>query len=376
MGGKVSLIGAGLGLAAAMVALSVLINQIVLLQNRLGSSAAEACEEGVMDSDGEVVQGEVTSLAEDEIPEDMLEIYQDVANQWDMDWALLASVGMQESTHGTDPNTEAENHAGALGPMQFIPVAWEAHGLHYGDKSGDEGTPPLEDRLDAETAVWSAAHKLTDQGANDNPENALVRYYGADTDGYVDSVTDRADDYRDGNFSSGTGGELIEASAELDCPEEEPSPREASGELYISDECPQVADPNLQASTCRGHAAIEAEFGDPWPGGVGCYDPRPWENPPLDHPKGLACDYMVATDDTDRVPSDAMHEVAVDLSDWLIQHQEELNVSYIIYRYEIWDHRRGDPPGAWDDVARPSSTFMTGDPTQDHVDHVHVSYYP
>lgn len=143
------------------------------------------------------------------------------------------------------------------------------------------------------------------------------------------------------------------------------------GDPVLSDDCGPVSDPNLSASACNGYAAITAEFGDPWNGGVGCYDPRPWEDPPQDHPKGLACDYMVATADMGYYPDDATHQVAIDVVNWLITHHEELKISYVIYEAHIWNPQR-DSLGMWQDVRRPMGE--TGDPTFDHFDHIHVSH--
>lgn len=146
------------------------------------------------------------------------------------------------------------------------------------------------------------------------------------------------------------------------------------GAPQLNGECGPVAHANLQASTCQGYAAISAEFNIDWPGGVGCYDPRPWEDPPLDHPKGLACDYMVATADTGKVPTPEMHAQSVQVINWLIQHHEALKIKYIIYDHHIWESDENEV-GSWDSVKRFSESFNTGNLTLDHVDHIHVSHY-
>lgn len=366
-GSKIGLIGMGLGLAAAGLALTMLVNQLSVLQSE---QANVICEEGETTPDGDVVQGEVTSQAEDEIPADMLEIYQDVAEEWDMDWALLAAVGFQESTHGTDPNTETENHAGALGPMQFIPVAWEAHGLHYGDKDGEEGTPPLGDRTDPETAVWSAAHKLTDQGANDQPEQALVRYYGADTDGYVDSVMGKADNYRDGDFSSGTSGEIVLASD--DCPEEGTGiPGEAPN--YSAEDLAQqshleacevpggspFATGNITPLTCAAHKNFVDNFGDNLTNGGNCFR----DSGPGEHPKGRACDYMTSPGGT--MSTGSQEELGDTIAEYALTNAEDLGVMYVIWKQRIWNVQLGNTD--W------RTMEDRGSITENHYDHVHVS---
>lgn len=147
------------------------------------------------------------------------------------------------------------------------------------------------------------------------------------------------------------------------------------GDPQLSQECGPVAHPNLQATTCQGYAAIQAEFGIDWPGGVGCWASRP-PGTPQDHPNGLACDYMVATSDTGRFPTQEMHAQAIEVINWLIQHHEALDINYIIYEGHIWNVDRNDPVGLWPDVKRYSSAYDRGDPTIDHYDHIHVTHYP
>ena len=134
------------------------------------------------------------------VPEDMLELYEAAGEEWEMDRWILTSIGYHESRHGTDPNTLTENHAGALGPMQFVRSAWEHHGVY---PDGRSGTPPLEDRLDPATAVWSAANKLTDQGIRTNTKEALHAYNRSWA--YVDMIMRDAEKFRDGDFETRDG---------------------------------------------------------------------------------------------------------------------------------------------------------------------------
>ncbi len=170
--------------------------------------------------------------------------------------------------------------------------------------------------------------------------------------------------------------EVFNALVEAGSPHAQACGLHAGGAPQISDNCAPIAHPKLEASTCRGYAAIQAEFGIQWPGGVGCYHPRPWENPPMDHPKGLACDYMVATPAQGKKPTPEMHQKAIQVINWLINHHEVLKIKYIIYEGHIWNPSVGDPVGNWERVKRYSSTFDTGDPTLDHYDHIHVSHHP
>lgn len=69
--------------------------------------------------------------------------------------------------------------------------------------------------------------------------------------------------------------------------------------------------------------------------------------PNSDHPKGLALDFMTLSP-----------KKANSLIDYLIQHQSELAVKYIIYNRQIWQD------GAWKHYSGPNP----------HIDHVHVSF--
>lgn len=150
------------------------------------------------------------------VPKDMLTLYKAAGEHWRMDWAILASIGFHESRHGTDPDTLTENEWTALGPMQFVRSAWAHHGVY---PDGRPGTPPLEDRLDAPTAIWSAANKLTDQGIRTNERAALHAYNRSWV--YVTAVQVTAERFRSGNFEvrdAVGAGEAPEGSGGGDIP--------------------------------------------------------------------------------------------------------------------------------------------------------------
>ena len=248
-------------------------------------------------------------------------------------------------------------------------VGPDSRGLFQQRDNGAWGT--YEDRMDPTISATMFFEALMEVEDRDDMKPTMVAHAvqsNADPHHYT-PYWQSANEVHEGL----SGVEMPGLDEDYDSPE--CTPVGSGGDPQISGECPDIADPNLEDSPCRGHSAITAEFGDPWLS-VGCYNPRPWEDPPMDHPKGLACDYMVANEDTGLRPTDELDAEAIKLSNWLIAHQEKLNVSYIIYDRHIWDHRSGDQPGAWEDVARHSDSFDTGNLTQDHVDHVHVSYYP
>jgi LysM repeat protein len=88
-----------------------------------------------------------------------------------------------------------------------------------------------------------------------------------------------------------------------------------------------------------------------------------------DHLLGLALDFMVYSSDGNSIRTQVGNEIAA----WFVKHSDRLNVSYVIWRQRIWNPSR-DPAGAsWDNWRRMEDR---GDPTQNHMDHVHVSFLP
>lgn len=88
-----------------------------------------------------------------------------------------------------------------------------------------------------------------------------------------------------------------------------------------------------------------------------------------DHLLGLALDFMLYAKDGGGIRTQDGNEIAA----WFVKHSDRLNVSYVIWRQRIWNPSR-DPAGAsWDNWRRMEDR---GDPTQNHMDHVHVSFKP
>ena len=129
-----------------------------------------------------------------EVPEPMLAAYLDAAEQWRVDWALLAAVGKIECDHGRYPAAGCNppgtvNHAGARGPMQFLGSTWRysagtfdldvagpptADGRGYATDGDDDGIADPWSSLDA---VHAAARFLVDLGGRDDPRLAAKGYY-------------------------------------------------------------------------------------------------------------------------------------------------------------------------------------------------------
>ncbi|MFG1858914.1 CHAP domain-containing protein [Actinomadura geliboluensis] len=82
---------------------------------------------------------------------------------------------------------------------------------------------------------------------------------------------------------------------------------------------------------------------------------------PAGHPAGLAVDFMVELTPEGKKTGDALAKYAID-------NAAELNVKYVIWQQRIWNIERGDT--AW------RAMEDRGSPTQNHMDHPHVSFMP
>lgn len=174
---------------------------------------------------GEIATSEdasVSALAEREIPPRYLQLYEQAAQRYGLDWAVLAGIGKVECDHGRDPAPSCThegvvNSAGAGGPMQFIASTWARYGV---DADGDGRA----DRWDAADAIYAAANYLRVSGAPGDYERAIYAYNHAAW--YVAEVESWAARYRgsstssiastpgvpNGEISSGEGEEALQGA--------------------------------------------------------------------------------------------------------------------------------------------------------------------
>jgi Flp pilus assembly protein TadG len=123
---------------------------------------------------------------------------------------------------------------------------------------------------------------------------------------------------------------------------------------------------SLHPQMCATHEVLNQEFPGFYLSAGGYRD-----EPTSDHGFGQAVDYMMA--DPGRTPTPQMDATAIEVIDFLIQNHAELNVKGVIYNYHIWNPQR-DRVGPWMEVRRQAKVH--GNPTQDHVDHIHLSAGP
>ncbi len=146
---------------------------------------------GVPDGEPGSQSDAVSALARREIPPLYLRLYQQAAQRYGLDWAILAGIGKVECDHGRDPDPActrdgAVNSAGAGGPMQFIASTWARYGV-----AAQGGEP---DRWDPADAIFTAARYLRASGAPGDYSRALFAYNHADW--YVAEVESWAVKYR------------------------------------------------------------------------------------------------------------------------------------------------------------------------------------
>jgi hypothetical protein len=141
---------------------------------------------------GAALHAPVSALAERDIPARYLRLYQQAAQRFGLDWAVLAGIGKVECDHGRDPDPSctregAVNSAGAGGPMQFLASTWKTYGM---DGNGDGKV----NRWDPSDAIFAAANYLRASGAPDDYHRAILAYNRAEW--YVADVMRWAARYR------------------------------------------------------------------------------------------------------------------------------------------------------------------------------------
>jgi hypothetical protein len=160
-----------------------------------------------------------------EIPAQALAAYRDAGAAWEVDWTILAGVGLEECRHGTyqapgcnPPGTV--NPAGARGWMQFIGSTWRraltprALEPRTSPSAGDGEGFATDGDGDGDADPWSwpdathsAARYLIHLGINHNPHRALLGYNH--DPGYVNRVLAAAARYR----ASPASGDPIASTA-------------------------------------------------------------------------------------------------------------------------------------------------------------------
>ena len=181
----------GVGATSVAVAMSALAMTLLLGLMALGVVRGASASFAAQDAG-------VSAAAQTQIPAAYLRLYQQAAQRYGLDWAILAGIGRVECDHGRDPDPAcvregAVNSAGAGGPMQFLGSTWARYGV---DGDGDGRV----DRWDPADAIYGAARYLRASGAPADYEKAILAYNHAGW--YVAEVEHWAAVYRGPSASS------------------------------------------------------------------------------------------------------------------------------------------------------------------------------
>ncbi|MFD1118573.1 lytic transglycosylase domain-containing protein, partial [Sphaerisporangium aureirubrum] len=118
------------------------------------------------------LKGKATFVVRPPLPADvLLGHFKRAERRFGVEWELLAAVMFVETKFG---RVKSNSHAGAQGPMQFMPATWRAYGL-----GGDV--------RDVRDAVMGAANYLHASGAPRDRRRALHAYNPSNA--YVDAVS-------------------------------------------------------------------------------------------------------------------------------------------------------------------------------------------
>lgn len=85
-----------------------------------------------------------------------------------------------------------------------------------------------------------------------------------------------------------------------------------------------------------------------------------------EHPQGKACDFAASADGFGSDAQGGDQDYGTNLAGWFVDNAEALGVYYVIWDNQIWMDG-----GGWGNY----SSGHTGNPSQDHTDHVHLSVY-
>lgn len=196
--------GARAVLAAPVVAIVLGVAIVLASLTALGGVVVATTVEGGSGASGAMP----SALARREIPPRFLQLYEEAAAHYGIDWAVLAGIGKVECDHGRDRDPScgregAVNAAGAGGPMQFIASTWSRYGV---DGDGDGKV----DRWDPADAIFAAANYLSSSGAPRDYARAILAYNHANW--YVADVEAWAARYRGSTLSQSSSTQLVESA--------------------------------------------------------------------------------------------------------------------------------------------------------------------
>lgn len=207
------------------VAIFTIAGQMMEVVNEYGQKEIERQEElsqhNIM---GGTVQNPRSNYADNEVPEEFKELYENIAEKYSIEWEVLASIHRVETAFSSNNTTSS---AGAIGHTQFMKCTWIGWGyagcqggLGNADVPKDEYTDPEKikkyggegvdgngngkaDPNEISDSLSATAEKLYNDGVNEDIEKAIFNYNRSDE--YVADVLKHYEEYKS-NVSFVTAG--------------------------------------------------------------------------------------------------------------------------------------------------------------------------
>lgn len=125
-----------------------------------------------------------SEIAIAEIPPELLPIFIDAGDKYEVSWTVLAAICKKESSYGTYPNGSVSS-VGAVGIMQFMPKTWSGNSNPYQARDDKNWRPSGEDTI---SAFYSS---INDSNLPYDIDAERIAKYGGngvdgDGDGYAD----------------------------------------------------------------------------------------------------------------------------------------------------------------------------------------------
>lgn len=173
---------------------------------------------------GGTVQNPKSDYADNEVPEEFKELYENIAEKYSIDWEVLAAIHRVETAFSSNNTTSS---AGAIGHTQFMKCTWIGWGypgcqggLGNADVPEDEYTDPEKikqyggegvdgngngtaDPNEISDSLSATAEKLYNDGVNEDLEKAIFNYNRSSD--YVSDVLKHQNAYKE-NVSFVTAG--------------------------------------------------------------------------------------------------------------------------------------------------------------------------
>jgi hypothetical protein len=268
--------------------------------------------------------------------------------------------------------------------MQFLGSTWRCGaGTHTLDVSGppvpegESGCFGTDGDGDGIADPWSwpdaahgAARYLVEIGAQEDPARAAFLYFQgpfttrqfSPEHPYVKGVMDMAARYHEVTADLvPAGGGVLAGAPPGQCPV---TPEGGTA--------PQPM-PAITAATQALADAVEGCLGRRW--GLGCFDPRNGNGGKFEHPRGRACDFMMA--ELGDVPGGGQRARGTAVAEWIAANHEALHVLYVIWWDRSWKPSDGPIPWEqWGDYGGCEGACerdLSANATRGHLDHIHVS---